>query len=110
MRALAAAIALSLLTIAALAASPQVEAALKAFQAVGTDTNRLKTFCELMQTDRQYAEREDPLLKAKMDKLLDDLGADFKAAWETAEDIDPASDDGKVLGAALDQLSDKCPR
>jgi hypothetical protein len=45
-----------------------------------------------------------------MDKLLDELGADFKAAWETAENIDPAADDGKVLSAALDQLSDKCPR
>jgi hypothetical protein len=110
MRALAAAIALSLLTIAALAASPEVEAALKAFQTAGTEASRLKMFCELMQTDQQYAERADPLLEAKMDKLLDELGADFKAALETVEDIDPASDDGKVLNAALDQLSDKCPR
>ena len=110
MRALAAAIALSFLTIAALAASPEVEAALKAFQTAGADANRLKTFCELMQTEQENALRADPLLEAKMDKLLDELGADFKAAWETAEDIDPASDDGKVLNAALDQLSDKCPR
>ena len=73
------------------------------FQPVGA-------LCELMQTDQQNAERADPLLEAKMDKLLDDLGADFKAAWETVEDIDPASDDGKVLNAALDRLSDKCPR
>jgi hypothetical protein len=36
-----------------------------------------------------------------MDKLLDELGADFKAAWETAGSIDPTSDDGKVLDAAL---------
>jgi predicted HAD superfamily Cof-like phosphohydrolase len=110
MRALAAAIALSFLTIAALAASPEVEAALKAFQTAGTDANRLKTFCELMQTDQQNEKGADPILEAKMGKLLDELGADFKAAWETAEDIDPASDDGKVLNAALDQLSDKCPR
>jgi hypothetical protein len=110
MRALAAAIALSFLTIAALAASPEVKAALKAFQTAGADANRLKAFCELMQTEQENALRADPLLEAKMDKLLDELGADFKAAWETAEDIDPASDDGKVLDAALDQLSDKCPR
>jgi hypothetical protein len=62
-----------------------------------------------MQIDEQNAKRSDPLLEDKMNKLLDELGADFKAAWETAEDIDPASDDGKVLNAALDQLSDKCP-
>jgi hypothetical protein len=110
MRALAAAIVLSLLTIGALAASPEVEAALKAFQTAGTDATRLKTFCELMQTEQENADRADPLLEAKMDKLLDELGADFKAAWETAENIDPASDDGKILDAALDRLSDKCPR
>ena len=110
MRALPAVIALSLLTICALAASPQVEAALKAFQTAGTDANRLKMFCELMQTEQQNAEKPDPVLEAKMDKLLDELGADFKAAWETAEVIDPSSDDGKVLNDALDRLSDKCPR
>ena len=110
MRILAAAIALSFLAIAALAASPEVEAALKAFQTAGADANRLKTFCELMQVDQQNALKADPLLEAKMDKLLDQLGADFKAAWETVDDIDPASDDGKVLNTALDQLSDKCPR
>ena len=110
MRALGAVIALSLLTIAALAASPEVESALKAFQTVGTDANRMKTFCELMQTDQQIALRMDPLLEAKRDNLLDDLGADFEAAWDTVEDIDPASDDGKELNAALDRLLDKCPR
>jgi hypothetical protein len=110
MRILAAAIALSFLAIAALAASPEVEAALKAFQTAGADANRLKTFCELMQVDQQNALKADPLLEAKMDKLLDELGADFKAAWKTVDDIDPASDDGKVLNTALDQLSDKCPR
>jgi len=45
-----------------------------------------------------------------VDETLDKLGADFKAAWETVEDIDPTSDDGKVLNAAVDRLSDKCPR
>jgi hypothetical protein len=51
MRALAAAVALSLLTTAALIASPEVEAAIKVFQSMGTDANQLKTFCELMQID-----------------------------------------------------------
>ena len=110
MRTLAATIALPLMTIPALAASPKIEAAVKAFQTAGTEANRLKMFCELIQTDKQLAERADPVLEAKMDRLLDELGADFKAAWETVDDIDPASDDGKVLSAALDQLSDKCPR
>jgi hypothetical protein len=110
MRALAAAVALSLLTTAALIASPEVEAAIKVFQSMGTDANQLKTFCELMQIDDKMAGKADPSLEAQMDELLDKLGADFKAAWETVEHIDPASDDGKVLNAALDRLSDKCPQ
>jgi hypothetical protein len=108
MRALAAAVALSLLTAAALIASPEVEAAIKVFQSMGTEPNQLKTFCALMQIDDKMAGKADPSLEAQMDELLDKLGADFKAAWETVEHIDPASDDGKVLNAALDRLSDKC--
>jgi hypothetical protein len=108
MLALAAGIALSLMTIVALASSPEVEAAL-VFQTVGADANRLKTFCEFMKMDEQTGQRADLAFEAKMDKLLDRLGADFKAAWETVEDTDPASDDGKVLLAALDRLLDKCP-
>ena len=108
MRTLAAGIALSLIT-SVLAASPQVETAIKVFEAVGADANRLKTFCEMMQIDEQMGEQDDPVLKAQIDKLLDQLGADFKAAWETVEHIDEDSADGKVLYAALDELWDKCP-
>ena len=105
-RAVAAAIALSLLTVAMVSASPQVEAALKAFQTIGADTSRLRAFCELMQVEEENAETTSG--KAKINRLLDELGPDFKSAWKTAEDIDPASDDGKVLFAALDRLFDKC--
>jgi hypothetical protein len=45
MRALVAVLALSPLTIAALASTPQVEAAVKAFQSLASDANWLKTFC-----------------------------------------------------------------
>jgi len=110
MRALAVPLALSLMTIPTLAASPQVEAAVKVFQTVGTDPNRLKTFCELMKLDEQNSEKANPSLQARMDKLLDELGADFKAAWNTAETVGQASEDAKVIDATLDRLSDGCPR
>lgn len=109
MRALAAAITLFLVTTPALAASPQVEDAIKVLQAVGADANRLKTFCEMMQIDEKMDEKEDPALKAQIDKLLDQVGADFKAAWKAVENIDENSPDGKVLNAAADRLEDKCP-
>jgi hypothetical protein len=109
MRALAAAVTLFLVTTPSLAASPQVEAAVKVFRAVGADAKKLKTFCEMDQIDEKKGDKEDPVLQAQIDKLLDQLGADFKAAWNVVEDIDKNSPDGKVLNAALDQLEDKCP-
>jgi hypothetical protein len=109
MRALAAAIALSLITAPALTTSPQVEAAIKVFRAVGADASRLTIFCEMMELDKKFGETEDPVLEAQINRLLDRLGADFKAAWETVEEIDENSPDGKILNAALDELSEKCP-
>src|SRR6185312_13183451 len=73
MRALVAVLALSL-TIAALAATPQVEAAVKAFQSLASDANRLKTFCELIEIEQENEEKAGPLLATKMDNMLDELG------------------------------------
>jgi hypothetical protein len=44
-----------------------------------------------------------------MDGYLEQLGPDFEAAWETSEEVDENSPDGKLLDAALDALGDKCP-
>jgi hypothetical protein len=98
-----------LMSIPVLAASPPIEAAIRVIQTVGTDANRLKTFCELMKIDEQNEKRTSPSSEAQMDKLLKELGPDFEAAWELVEDTDPASEDGKVLSAALDRAADKCP-
>ena len=45
---------------------------------------------------------------SQSNKLLDQLGADFKIAWDSVEDTDERSPDGRALSAALDQLEDKC--
>jgi len=107
MRALAVLLGL-LISIPVLAASPEVEAALKAFQTIGADTNRLKAFCELMKIEEENAEKVAPSVKLKLNRLLDELGPDFITALKTAEDINAASDDRKVLLAALDRLFEKC--
>jgi hypothetical protein len=109
MRALPAAMMLLLITIPALAVSPKVEDAIKIFQAVVTDANKLKTFCELLDLDEELGDKQDPVIEAQMDKLLDQLGAEFEAAWDIVEDTDERSPDGRALNAALDQLEDKCP-
>ena len=109
MRALPAAMMLLLITTPTLAASPKVESALNVLQAVGADANKLKTFCELMDVDKKLGDKQDPVLEAQMNKLLDQLGAEFQGAWDVVEDTDERSPDGRALSAALDQLEDKCP-
>jgi hypothetical protein len=108
MRALAAVI-LLLVSTPGFAASPKIEAAVKTFQAVGADAGKLKTFCELMDVDEKLGDNTNAALEGQMDKLLDQLGNDFKAAWEALDDTDERSPDGRALNAALEQLEDKCP-
>ena len=108
MRALSIAM-LLLITTPTLAASPKVESALNVLQAVGADANKLKAFCELMKLDEKLEGKKDPVLEGQLDKLLDQLGPDFKVAWATIEDTDEHSPDGRALSAAMDQLEDKCP-
>ena len=109
MRALAAAIALFLITTPAPAASPQVEAAIKVLQAIAADAGKLKIFCEMSFLDEKMGDKDDPTIQAQIDKLANQLGADFIIAWAAIDAIDENSPDGKALSAALDQLEDKCP-
>jgi hypothetical protein len=112
MRALAAAVALSLVTAPALAASPQVEAAIKALEAIGADAKRLDRFCKVMEVVEGLQDRIDQLETEMANSLDQLLGADFKAAREAVRKIEEEaqeSADAKALNAAMDQLSDKCP-
>ena len=108
MRALPIATMLLLITAPTLALSPKVEDAVKVLQAVATDANKLKTFCKLMDLDEKLGDKHDPVLEDQMAKLLDQLGPDFKVAWDIVEDTDERSSEGRALNAALDQLEDKC--
>jgi hypothetical protein len=112
MRALAAAIALFLIATPAFAASPQVEAAIKVLQAVGSDPARLSKFCKVMQIVEEIQDRIEQL-EARIATSLDQaLGENFKAAREAVRKIEEDADelpDRKALDAALDELSDKCP-
>jgi selenocysteine lyase/cysteine desulfurase len=112
MRALAAATALFLIATPALAASPQVEAAVKVLQAIGSDPARLDRFCKVMKIVEGIQERIERL-EARITSSLDQaLGEHFKAYREAAkkiEDDEDESADSKALTTALDDLSDKCP-
>jgi len=98
-----------LMTTVTFAASLNVEGAITVFQAVGTEANKLKAFCELMDIHEQMDDKPDQDLETLMDKLLDQLGSNFKEAWQIAQDADERSPDGRALNAALERLEEKCP-
>jgi hypothetical protein len=94
----------------ALAASPKIESAVKTFKAVAADPGRLKTFCEMTRAMDAIGDKEDAAAEAKIDGLMKQLGPDFDAAWNAADDLDDNSEDGKAYGAAMDDLAGKCPQ
>jgi hypothetical protein len=93
----------------ALAASPKIDAAVKAFRAVGSNPAKLKTFCEMTKAMDAAGDKPTPEADAKIDGLMKQLGADFETAWNAADGLDDNSADGKAYNAALDDLAGKCP-
>jgi hypothetical protein len=94
----------------ALAASPKIESAVKTFKAVAADPGKLKTFCEMTRTMDSIGDKEDAAAEAKIDGLMKQLGPDFDAAWNAADDLDDNSEDGKAYNTAMDDLAGKCPQ
>lgn len=108
---LAVAAACGLLAWPAFAASPAVESAIKAFDSVASDPDKLKTYCEmskLMSTGDDADESKAEALDKQMQGYMKQLGDDFESAFEAGADLDPDSDDGKAYDAALDGLDAKC--
>ena len=99
-----------LCTYAALAATPEVEQAIKTFKAIGADTNQLTAFCTMTKAMDSMGEKEDAAAEAKIDGLMKQLGPAFQTAWKTADTVEEASEDGQALGAALDEVAGKCPQ
>jgi hypothetical protein len=110
MRALIAGLALCLIIASALAASPEIEAAIKVYKAVGADPAKLKTFCEISNIMEEMEDKQDAATQAQINRLARQLGPDFRMALEASKGVDENSADGKVLYAAIDELEEKCPQ
>jgi len=107
-----------LTAVAASAADPKVDSAISVFQKVGNDQGKLKIYCEMSDVGEPEGDaeepaaaekKEDPAVEAKIDGYLKQLGPEFETAWDTSDEVDENSPDGKRLSAALDALEDKCP-
>jgi hypothetical protein len=96
-------------TLAASASDPKVDKAIGVFQDVGRDPTRLKIYCEMSDVVEAQGDRDDDAAEAAVDAYIDQLGPDFEEAWDTVEETDENSADGKRLDAALDALEEQCP-
>ena len=114
---IAGAAAVALGTSVVLAASPQVDGAIKAIQGAVADPAKMTAFCDLidLQGDDEdtagaaaAVEKEDPALEKQEDTFLAQLGPGFAAAWDVGEELDENSADGKEYAAAVDALAEKC--
>lgn len=92
----------------ALAASPKIESAVKTLKAITADPGKLKTFCEMTRAMDAMGDKEDAAAEAKITGLMKQLGPDFDAAWNAADDLDDNTEDGKAYNAAMDDLAGKC--
>ena len=92
----------------AFAASPKVDAAVKAFKAVGADPAKQKIFCDMSKAMDAAGDKPSPAADAKINGFMKQLGADFETAWGVAEGLNENSPDGKAYNNALDDLAGKC--
>jgi hypothetical protein len=90
------------------AASPQVDLAIKAVQAVGNDPARLKLFCEFHKLLQAVGEKEDEASQKQVEELVAKIGPDFSAAWDIGDELDENSEDGQEFYDAVDTLAEKC--
>ena len=90
------------------AASPQVNLAIKAVQAVGSDPAKLKLFCEFHKLLQSTGEKEDEAVQKQIEDLVTKIGPDFSAAWDIADELDENSADGQEFYDAVDTLAEKC--
>lgn len=90
------------------AASPQVDLAIKAVEAVGSDPGKLKLFCELNKLLQAAGEKEDSAAQKQIENLVAQIGPDFSAAWDIGDELDENSEDGQEFYEAVDTLAEKC--
>ena len=109
-RILVAYVAVGLGALVALAASPEIEAAIKTLKAVGADPAKMKTFCELSKVMVAVGDKDDPVAEKQIEDLIKQLGSEFEAAWDAGDDLDENSADAKEYYAVVDALEEKCPK
>jgi hypothetical protein len=82
-----------------------VELALRAFNTVAADVERLNVYCAM---SAAMDTAEDAGQEAAIGEYLQKLGPDFEKAWALADDLDEGSADARALEKAVDDLTGMC--
>ena len=90
------------------AASPEIDKAIKTIQGVTADPAKMKLFCALDQVNDAAGEKADPAHEKQVEEILGKLGPDFAAAWDAGDNLDDKSADGVEFSAAVEAASAKC--
>ena len=85
-----------------------VDDAVKIFEKMGADAEKLKQFCALNKLLEDVGEKEDPTTEKQIEEAVEKLGGEFTAAWEAGEKVDETSADGKRFYDAVSALAEKC--
>jgi hypothetical protein len=109
---LAATVACGLMASPAFALDAKIADAIKTFEAIEADADKLKIYCDMSKLMASAADDEDEAKAEALDKQMDEyaakLGPEFETALDAGADLDPDSEDGKAYDAALDNLDGKC--
>lgn len=93
-----------------MAASPQIESAMKTLRAISNDPGKLKVYCDLQAASEALGEKEDAAAEARIESMTKQLGPDFEKAFDAAENLDENSADAKEFYAVADELDAKCAK
>jgi hypothetical protein len=96
----------------AVAASANVEAAIKSLAKIEADPTKFQAFCKFMKDMDDVPEGDTAkaeALETQLDALLKSMGADVAQAWDLGDDLDPQSEDGKAYDLAMEAIEEKCP-
>ena len=92
------------------AATPNVNTAIQALDAISLDSTKLKAYCDALKA--LYAAGEDPTKQAEADenltKVLLSFGPQFQMLLEVYDAVAPESNDSKLLDDAFQKLDSKC--
>lgn len=105
----------------AIAASPEVDKAIKTIQSATADPAKLKLFCGVADDDDADAdgkadakadakeEKDDPAEEKQAADALKQLGAGVAAAWAVGEKLAEGSPDAAEFATAMEAITAKCP-